>query len=616
MNQLSAEALEVLRRLCAAYAALPFEEGREERHRPLTLCRAEQRLAMNELRRAGVLTARHKILGEKLYQIPVEQLPILEQRFFSYSPTWIEGGSVQLIMETGAGLCADLFRALLFIAQEGLPLTAKGVIHKKQLNRLAGELSFGELHLSGLVEAPHSVEKNVLSAITIVDIMLCLGLVHKEGSAYLVDKTRLDQWLQLPEAKMTEILYGIVINRCGSITPPVQHFRYMISGVEFIPERWIPLSDVLDWMESCKLSNEINRAELNQSALNWLHCLTGFGWCELGRTTEDNLCFRWTAAKPTLTLSSSPLPVSVMNHSMIQFIVQPDFEVLVPPEVPYSVRWTLAGCAELLQSDVMWSFRLTRERLELASESVESPETIISWLDNHAQGGLPQVVKWTLEQWGTSIGRTKLSQVILLNCQTEEDGAAIAGHPRLQDHLERVGPLHFIVKPDSVELLRKELYAAGLAPPRIIGGLDAQTTLEWRSYQDVIDCGMNEYSVPEYPSELGLLRSTNPFLKLPVISPDQEEDLFIGGESVPQIWSKEWRHYHTSTAQKVIEQGMKWGVKVRFVLKNQKCDFIPFRIIGNPWRVSGLLLSDDGETVEDVELTPEDWKEMKLIIPK
>lgn len=100
------------------------------------------------------------------------------------------------------------------------------------------------------------------------------------------------------------------------------------------------------------------------------------------------------------------------------------------------------------------------------------------------------------------------------------------------------------------------------------------------------------------------------------IAPEQEEEILFGGENVPQIWSKEWRHYHSSTAQKVMEQGLRWGVKVRFALKDQMLDFIPSRISGNPWRVSGQLLFHDGETVEDIELTPEDWKEMKLVIPK
>lgn len=74
------------------------------------------------------------------------------------------------------------------------------------------------------------------------------------------------------------------------------------------------------------------------------------------------------------------------------------------------------------------------------------------------------MVQMSLEQWAKSIGRTSLSQVIILTCQTEADGAAIAAHPRLQENLERIGPLHFIVDPQCMEQIRKELYSAGLAP--------------------------------------------------------------------------------------------------------------------------------------------------------
>ena len=86
----------MLKLLCAEYAAQPFEEGKEERLRPVTLCRAEQKLAMYELRCAGLLIARQKIWGEKLYQIPVGQLPQLEAEFFAYPPSFKESCSVNL----------------------------------------------------------------------------------------------------------------------------------------------------------------------------------------------------------------------------------------------------------------------------------------------------------------------------------------------------------------------------------------------------------------------------------------------------------------------------------------------------------------------------------------
>lgn len=45
-------------------------------------------------------------------------------------------------------------------------------------------------------------------------------------------------------------------------------------------------------------------------------------------------------------------------------------------------------------------------------------------------------------------------------------------------------------------------------------------------------------------------------------------------------------------------------------------DFIPSRILGNPWRVTGHLLHSNAEVVEEIELSAGDWKEMKLLIPK
>lgn len=101
---------------------------------------------------------------------------------------------------------------------------------------------------------------------------------------------------------------------------------------------------------------------------------------------------RFTADRPapgcgTVEDLNAPAPVEkqiLQDSSLQSFIVQPDFEVLVPPEVPYTIRWTLGGCAELLHSDDLWSFRLTRERLEHAAEQGLPPETAIyGWLPMH-----------------------------------------------------------------------------------------------------------------------------------------------------------------------------------------------------------------------------------------
>ena len=616
MNQLSPEALQMLKLLCAEYAAEPFEEGREERLRPVTLCRAEQRLAIHELRRAGLLIARQKIWGEKLYQIPVEQLPHLEYKFFAYQPRFKESCNMNLTMEAGAGLEVDLFRALLFIAREGLPLTAKGSIHKKSLNRLAAQLSFREEYFHGVSVLSHYQEIEAPSVVVAVDLMLSLGLISRQNDGYIPKFDILKGWLQLSESRMKEILYTVVINRYGSSRPADQHFRHLISAPEFSPGKWSELSELVDWMVNSNLVKGNERTELEKTSLEWLRCLVGFGWCELGHSQDGKLCFRWTSAKPKLTYASEQIVETNNEHSSTSFIVQPDFEVLVPPEVPYSVRWTLAGCSELLQSDAMWSFRLSREMLEFAADKGMSPQESISWLSAHALGGIPSVVKLSLEQWGRSIGRTSLSEVILLTCQSEEEGSIVASHPRLQDSIVRLGPLHFSVQPDHIEQVRKELLITGMAPSRIIGGREEGAEAGWLVFHHNAVAELVEYSLPSLIPEMGVYRPTAPYLNLPILPLGPDEEVVFNDENVPPIWCREWRHYHSSTAQKVMEQGLKWGIKVRFSLKNQMLDFIPSRITGNPWRVAGHLLYSDAEGAQEIELSAGDWKEMQLLIPK
>ncbi len=617
MNQLTLEAREVLRRICMAYAAKPFEAGKEERLRPPYLCRAEQRLAMNELLAAGLLEVRQKIWGEKLYQIPVERLPLLQGGFFPYQPQFVEGHEIKLTMEAGTGLTGDLFRALLYIAREGLPLTIKGSIHKKNIGRLSAQLSCQERHLQGLFISSPYLEIYPAPAAVVLDLMLYLGLISERGAEYELEMEALQEWFHLPESAMAAILYTIVINRYGSMEPADQHFRYLISSSQFPPQKWTTLSEILDWMVANHLAVAEMRTELEMSSLSWLRMLAGFGWCELGAKPDGDHCFRWSGSKPQLIDETSDLlDASVQVPSPTpKFIVQPDFEVLVPPEVPYAIRWTLAGCAELLQSDSLWSFRLTRERLESAAEQGISPEEAISWLNAHALGQLPAEVEFALKQWGRGIGRTALAEVILLSCRSEDEGDAIAAHPRLQEYLTRLGPRHFSVREEGLEQVRRELSAAGMAPPRSIAGRESATVADKVFLHQYSPESSNGYTLPPLPSERGLFRTGNPDRYLQPVPLKSPEEILPGIESVPTIWSREWRHYHSTTAQKIMEQGLSWGIKVRLSLQGESCDFIPVQVIGNPWKVSGFKLSSTTEEVEEIELTAGDWKEMRLVIP-
>ncbi|KGE16697.1 helicase-associated domain-containing protein [Paenibacillus wynnii] len=615
MIQLTAHAQALLKKLHAAYAGQPFEEGKEEQFRPLDLCRAEQRLALSELRQAGFLAALLKMWGEKLYYIPEEHLSTIQSLFFPYAPYFEDSSEVHIYMEEGIGLANELFQALLFVEREGLPITGKGSIHKKNIARLTSKLTLQDKHLRGLSLRYPSSDIYTLPAAVMLDLMLCLGLIKREESAYILCVEVLESWLNLSESVMSDLLFNVAMKRYGSSDPAAQHFRYLIARPEFVVREWFSLTHLLDWMESSGLVMPIQRAGLEASSLAWLECLAGCGWCQVGTDREGGLCFRWIRMKPQLRgFTPRAHPVSASPAS---FIVQTDFEVLVPPDVPYYVRWCLACCAELLSMDSMWSYRLSREQLELAYDRRMPPDKVISWLDEHTVGGLPQEVRLVLEQWGKDIGRTSFADVLLLSCREEEDADAIAAHPRLQGLLCRLGLAHFSILREHEQYVRKELIAAGLAPPNGVQGREAgilTASPEWYLKKPEHPSG---YSLPSADTQQGLMAINSPLLYLQPAPLEPDVPPLMEEESIPSMWFKELHRYHTTTAQKIMEQALNSGIKVRLSIEEEIQEFIPTRIKGNPWRIAGYIMSSkEGEILEERELPAGSWNEMQLIIPR
>ncbi|WP_238649792.1 helicase-associated domain-containing protein [Paenibacillus piscarius] len=632
LPKLTPEACEVLLRICASYAASPCPADTVEQLRPESLCRMQQKLALEELLLAGQLELRQKVWGEKLYQIPQDQYPVILRSFWSECPQVRVEGRVHVEAAACTELAAELFRALLFTSEEGLPLTSKGVIHKKQLARLAGQLSVKEEYLRAVLPPSSRQESYPLPVTILVDLMLALGLISRHGSGYRIDPEKLEQWLLLRPQEMTDLLYTLAIRRYGFPAPAEQHFRHVISAAVYPAGEWFALAPVLEWMAESGLAAEKpevnmvketkrekeveeNASGLELSALAWLRLLAGFGWCELGVSPSGEPCFRWRAGKPQLALEGAAGQDSVPADTAPGFIVQPDFEVLVPPEVPYADRWTLAGFAELLHNEDLWSFRLTREKLEAAAEQGAAPGGLIDWLDARAVGGIPEQVLLPLRQWAGGIGRTRLAEVLLLSCAGEREAEDIAAHPRLQDIVTRIGPLHYTVRPEAAGQLRKELAAAGMTPSVLSEATDSTDRRLFLTGTPASPQASLRYRLPQPAADRGLLSTAPQLALLPLERAVQPQTQLPGEDAVPQMWFSQWRKYHSTTAQKIMEQAFSWGIKVSLSYEGRQAEFIPGQISGRPWRVRGILLLPASGTAEEKELTAEDWQEMKLIHP-
>lgn len=138
----------------------------------------------------------------------------------------------------------------------------------------------------------------------------------------------------------------------------------------------------------------------------WLCALAGWGYGEVGEDQSGELAFRWLI-EPQSLLNREQEMVSETEPS--GFYMQPDFEMLVPPEAGPDVIWMLEQYAERVTRDQMSIYRLTRERFISAIARGYGLHEVMEFLDQYALTGIPENVRIALADWGKGTGATPLT---------------------------------------------------------------------------------------------------------------------------------------------------------------------------------------------------------------
>ncbi|WP_225999601.1 helicase-associated domain-containing protein [Paenibacillus sp. BJ-4] len=657
-KELTSDELLVLKRCLIRHAGQPMKE--EE---PLQLTRgvlsgAETRLALHGLRARGWMEAVTKSWGERILYIPAHRLPdlydmLLEQNTMNVMHT----DYPVTVHEAMTGLEAELLHALSRIAVQGVPLTAKGTIHKRSLQKLNELTPFHPEDLVGLgLQYAHSDLYPVQTAI-MMDLLLSLGLLVREAVSFCIQETELAAWIHLSAWQMRKHIFNTLMERYGKAEASMQHLRYMLCAVSQYAgaEGWLPVKSLLQWMLQVGLISQerLNGAGSQTSAplefavapvssegfedeiKGWLKALTAFGMGDWGLNALGELCFRWNISPlDMLRLYKHEDKEEVGHREQGTFYIQPDFEILVPPDVAYDVRWRLECCCERVTGDRMAVYRITRESVTEAIELGMEAQAIFALLDKYSRTGIPDHVRVALEQWAGDVGRTAFATVTLLRCGTHEDADTVARHPGLEELLERIGERDFIIPAHSAAKIRKTLAAIGLSPRRDTEGVNEPI----HRYPLVAETDHTSSGSPDSeirPNEIpvnddtagsifsqegraGLVYTgrTLHFYEREHTLPDPL-DYFPESSAVPSSWTKEWRSYHVSTARQLIEQAIRWQTAVGLRIDGKEVKWIPESVIpGEPWSVMGWYASEeDVKAPARATLQPGEWSDMRLLVP-
>lgn len=618
--QLPARERNVLHRIWLAFAGQVFNEDKLLALDMLPYSGAEVMTAFLRLRQEGWINTVRKTWGELLYFIPSNRQLSVQAAYFTPSPDLAEIQTVRVLHEAKSGLALDVFNALVYTAKnEGLPLTSKGTLHKKhiqKLNELEG-LTSSDIEPIGLQYA-HSDVYPFRTAV-LLDLMLSLGLLVKESQAFILKKDTLHEWLDLSWEEMNRYLFQSIMERYGRNHPESQHFRQLLCHEALKEGIWYNVNQMVDEMVKEEMVKPEHKGAIYDEGKAWIRFLAGAGWADVGVSDEEVYLIRWTVNAANLLLNVSPrTTVSASSY----LFVQPDYEVLVPPETPFNVRWNLALCTERVSDDHMSVYRLTKGSVALAADLGMGADQVTEFVIQQALSGVPDNVATALAQWGREVGRTSFAEVTVLQCETSEEGDQIAAHPKLTQWICRMGPLHFAVQPEHIAEIRKVLSVAGLPPKRHMGDFEHVCglfqTKEASQGEDEDIRSDSRHFAREFNHFLSpslVYSGRNEHYYDPELDIPNQESLLPNLSKIPVMWTKDWRTYHATTAQQIMEQALDWKVRIELGIKNERTEFIPQRLFRNPWRVSGVLYCPRVTEPKTVELGEGDWQEMRIIIP-
>ncbi|WP_106768197.1 helicase-associated domain-containing protein [Paenibacillus faecalis] len=618
VDQLSVAEQSVLKQIWTAFSGQAFDEEKLLSMDIPPLSGAEVLAAFLDLRQNGWIRAVKKAWGERLYFIPSDKLLDVQSAFFIPSSAQEKVSALSMVVEAKPGLALELFNTLVYVAKNsGLPLTAKGTVHKKHIQKLNEQegLSAADITAIGLQYAHSDVYPPKVAVL--LDLLLSLGLLSKESHAFVLRENILREWLGLSRERMNHLLFQSIMERYGQANPEHQHFRQMLCHSAFGENIWYDVDRLLDEMTAAGILKHEHRSEQNVKAEGWLRFLAAAGWVDVGTGQDEHLLFRWKIPAERLMQGAhddTPAPASAY------LFIQPDYEVMVPPDTPFSVRWSLALCSERVLDDHMSVYRLTKGAVALASDLGMNPDQVIEFITDQAISGMPDNVAAALTQWGREVGRTSFAELTVLQCETAEEGDQIASHPKLTEWIHRLGPLHFAIKPQHMTEIRKILTVAGLPPKRVVGDFEqiagGHERVEEQHDKETGDKTCLYKGNYDHFKFSGLVYSgRNEHYFEPDLEIPDKQNLFPGLAKVPVMWTRDWRSYHGTTTKQIMEQALEWQVKVELGLNHKKVEFIPKRLFRNPWRISGFLYPPDSDRSEQIELKEGDWQEIRMIVP-
>jgi hypothetical protein len=157
----------------------------------------------------------------------------------------------------------------------------------------------------------------------------------------------------------------------------------------------------------------------------------------------------------------APAQIGQQGEGSVPLVVQPNFEVTVPQELPFADGLVIARLARLLKHDRYPRFELTKERLAATLRDGMSLQQIIDHLQAMSRSTVPQNVVVTLKSWSEEYESIRLFKGVVLTL--EESRRFVAAQPAVAHYIQReLAPGVYLIAESDIGMVQEALGESGV----------------------------------------------------------------------------------------------------------------------------------------------------------
>ncbi len=273
-------------------------------------------------------------------------------------------------------------------------------------------------------------------------------------------------WFSKAEASRRRDVWRFVLNKHIAPSRGFQRLLILLASVgsDAGPGALFAIQDVLNELELNAWSEESD-AVTHDSLVARLQKLESAGIVSLDDLASPQLAGLTPWGREMISLPSPETEGKEPKPGSTPILIQPNFDVLAPPEFGYDALWKMEQLAIFRRRDVMTEFHLTPKSLLRAMRRGWTTESIHEFLDEGAGGRIPDLVQFSIQEWCAKYGRVRFEKVVLVECNDADLAEEITHLPGANGALQRrVSPTHFAVPVSQAKALFQQLREKGYEP--------------------------------------------------------------------------------------------------------------------------------------------------------